>query len=96
MGKPLHKAAIVMWVLAAAIFAIWAFTVIRFLLSYPIQMLNVGTTVYGAFEGAVLVALGTLIEIADHVRWNTLPPEARKRRTPVWSYVRSWPHSMQD
>jgi len=87
MGKPLHKATIVMWVLAAAVFAIWAFTVIRFLFSYPIQIMNVGNTVYGVFKAAVLFALGTLIEIADQVRWNTLPPEAR-RRTPFWTYVR--------
>jgi hypothetical protein len=95
MKKPLHTVAIVMWLLAAAVFAIWAFILVRFLLSYPIQMLNVGNTVYGAFEGAVLVALGTLIEIADQVRWNTLPSDAR-RRTPFWTYVRRWPHSTAD
>ena len=85
MRKPLNWVAVAMWVLAAAVLLVWAFVLFRFLHSYPIQMLNVGNTVYGVFEAAVLFALGALIEIADQVRWNTLPPEAR-RRTPFWTY----------
>ena len=95
MRKPLNRVAIAMWVLAVAVLLVWAFSLFRFLRSYPIQTLNIGATVYGAFEGAVLIALGTLIEIADQVRWNALPPDAR-RRTTFWSYVRRWPHSTAD
>ncbi len=92
MKKSLHKVAIAMWVLAVATLSLWGWSVFHFLRSYPMQTLSVGTYVYGAVAAAVLVALGTLIEIADQIRWNALPPDAR-RRTPLWTYVRRWPHS---
>ena len=96
MRKPLHKVAIAMWGLATMVLLVWGWALFEFLLTWPIHTLSVGGFVMGGAAAAVLVALGTMIELLDQIRWNALSPEDRRQPVPIWTYVRRWPHSTRD
>jgi hypothetical protein len=38
-----------------------------------------GQYVFGIAAAAILIALGTIVELVDQIRWNALPPEQRNR-----------------
>jgi hypothetical protein len=83
MKKPLNKVAMAMWLMGSAIFLLWAWALLNF-----IDVLRTSPTphatsfsgyVLGAVAAAILIALGTIIELVDQIRWNALPPEQRNR-----------------
>ncbi|HLY06709.1 MAG TPA: hypothetical protein VKR31_13270 [Rhizomicrobium sp.] len=74
MSKPLHKVAIAMWLAGAAILLLWAWALVDFMYTFSVREGSFGGLVMGGAAGAVLVALGTIIELVDQIRWNTRPP----------------------
>jgi predicted cation transporter len=96
MRKPVHKVAILMWVVGAGVLLLWGWSLFDFLASYPAQTVNIGGYVIGIFAAALLIGVGTIIELVDQIRWNALPPDARKRPVSLWTYARRWPHSTSD
>jgi len=96
MRKPLHKVAIAMWLLGAVILFLWGWSLFDFLRTSPGHTARLGVYVFGIVATALLIALGTIIELVDQIRWNALPPEARQRPTSLWWYMRRWPHSTPD
>jgi hypothetical protein len=75
--KPLHKVAIALWVLAAAIILLWGWSLFDFL-SMPAHA-GLGQYLFGIAAAAILIALGTIVELIDQIRWNALPPDQRNR-----------------
>jgi hypothetical protein len=77
MKKPLHKVAVGLWVVGAAVIVLWGLALFETLRMYAFQTTSFGGLVMGAVAAAVLIALGTIIEIVDQIRWNALPPDQR-------------------
>jgi len=101
MRKPLHKLAIALWIAAVGMLGVEAVSLFGMERTYPHGIFRTAMMMWdlfrsGIFSASALIAFGTMVELLDQIRWNTLPPEARKRRTRVWTYLRRWPHSMGD
>lgn len=80
MTKPLHKVAMAMWAIGVIVLLLWAWALFDFLHVFPIRAGSFGGLVVGGIAAAMLIALGTIIELVDQIRWNALPPELRNRR----------------
>jgi hypothetical protein len=79
MRKPPHKVAVAMWAIGVIVLLLWAWALFDFLHTYPIRAGSFGGLAVGGVAAAILIALGTIIELIDQIRWNALPPEQRDR-----------------
>lgn len=79
MAKAPHKVGIAMWVIGVIVLLLWAWALFDFLHTLPIRAGSFGGLVVGGIAAAMLIALGTIIELVDQIRWNALPPDQRKR-----------------
>ncbi len=93
MKKPLRPAAILLWWLSALCFLV----PLSYVGMNGVYFLNWVAVIVGAiFNAGVLFGLGVLVEIADQVRWNSLPQEKRVVRRTMRTairYLREWPHN---
>lgn len=95
MRKPVNPVALVNWLLAAGVLLVG---LIRLVVQMRQDLQQLGSLVPFAMSlwidvqgvlvtPAALLALGTLVELIDQIRWNALSPDDRRIRKPIRRFV---------